>query len=250
VQNAKTLDPVMLGRPVQAFDQLAALLARQVETQMQQTGHRPVAMRIEHAHFTPLRAAAPAQPQITLTRATVQAHMAARYGFTQDDMTPTSDDQPASPTEQRIATALHDAVRRATQTTLMPAATAQPLITARTWQWQAQIQVADSAWQPLNIALDIACCQALEQQVLQLRRTRPAPTPATPKPAAPLHIQLTARLLEKTVSTADVQALRTGSVLPIALGTTTVLINGEALLAATVTEHQGKLHLTAFETLE
>jgi hypothetical protein len=39
-------------------------------------------------------------------------------------------------------------------------------------------------------------------------------------------------------------------VLPIALGTTTVLINGEALLAATVTEHQGKLHLTAFETLE
>ena len=34
------------------------------------------------------------------------------------------------------------------------------------------------------------------------------------------------------------------------LGTTTVLINGEALLAATVTEHQGKLHLTAFETLE
>ena len=31
MQNAKTLDPVMLGRPVQAFDQLAALLARQDE---------------------------------------------------------------------------------------------------------------------------------------------------------------------------------------------------------------------------
>ena len=61
---------------------------------------------------------------------------------------------------------------------------------------------------------------------------------------------MTARLLEKTVSTADVQTLRTGSVLPIALGATTVLLNGEALLAATVTEHQGKLHLTAFETLE
>jgi hypothetical protein len=196
VQNAKTLDPVMLGRPVQAFDQLAALLARQVETQMQQTGHRPVAMRIEHAHFTPLRCGSGSAADHP-DRATVQAHMAARYGFTQDDMAPAPDDQPASPTEQRIATALHDAVRRATQTTLMPAATAQPLITASTWQWQAQIQVADSAWQPLNIALDTACCQALEQQVLQLRRTRPAPTPATPKPAAPLHIQLTARLLEK-----------------------------------------------------
>lgn len=240
----------MLGRPVQAFDQLAALLAREVETQMQQTGHRPVAMHIENAHFMPLRAAAPAQPQITLARATVQAHMAARYGFTQDDMTPVPDAQPASPTEQRIAAALHEAVCRATQATLTPAAAAQPPITASTWQWQAQIQVADSPWQPLNIALDSACCQALEQQVQQLRRPRPASTPATPKPAAPLHIQLTARLLEKTVSTADVQALRTGSVLPIALGATTVLLNGEALLAATVTEHQGKLHLTAFETLE
>ena len=141
-------------------------------------------------------------------------------------------------------------MRRATQATLTPAAAAQSPITASTWQWQAQIQVADSAWQPLNIALDSACCQALEQQVLQLRRTRPASPSATPKPATPLHIQLTARLLEKTVTTADVQALRTGSVLPIALGATTVLLNGEALLAATVTEHQGKLHLTAFETLE
>jgi hypothetical protein len=41
--------------------------------------------------------------------------VAARYGFAQDDMAPAPDDQPASPTEQRIATALHDAVRRATQ---------------------------------------------------------------------------------------------------------------------------------------
>lgn len=241
----------MLGRPVQAFDQLAALLAHRVEAHMQQTGHRPVAIRIGHAHFTPLRAAAPAQLHTTLARATVQAHMAARYGFVQDNAGATADTQPAGPTEQRIAAALLEAVRTATRETLtLPTAPPAGTAPASTWQWQAQIQVADSAWQPLHTELDTASSLALEHLALQLRRNRQTQAPLHGTPAAPLHVSLSARLLEKTVSTAAIQALRTGSVLPIALGRTTVLINGEALLSASVAEHQGKLHLTAFETLE
>lgn len=241
----------MLGRPVQAFDQLAALLARRVEAHMQQTGHRPVAICIEHAHFSPLRAAAPVQLHITLARTTVQAHMAARYGFTQENATPEADTLPASPTEQRIGAALHEAVRTAALETLAPpAGLPAGTSSASSWQWQAQIQVAGSAWQPLSMALDTACSLALEHLTQQQQRSRLAQTPLHGKPAAPLHVSLSACLLEKTVSTAEIQALRPGSLLPIALGRTTVLVNGEALLSASVAEHQGKLHLTAFETLE
>ena len=59
-----------------------------------------------------------------------------------------------------------------------------------------------------------------------------------------------ALLLEKTVTAADIQQLHVGSVLPIHLERARVALNGQAMLTASVAEHQGKLHLTAFETLE
>jgi hypothetical protein len=161
-----------------------------------------------------------------LQRATVLAHMAARYGFTADGQADAPDTPPSS-TERRIGQALQDAVLRAVAALCAQADAAldsPPSTSASAWQWQARIQVGDSDWQPLHITLDADASRTLEHYAL--------------------------RLLEKTVSTADIQALRRGSVLPIALGRTTVLLNGEALLTASVAEHHGKLHLTAFETLE
>ena len=252
MQNIKTLNPVLLGRPVQAFDQLAADLAQHVQAQLHGTGHRPIAIQIAHAHFTPLPGVAPQALQIELQRATVLAHMAARYGFTADGQADAPDTPPSS-TERRIGQALQDAVLRAVAALCVQAGTAldsPPSTSASAWQWQARIQVGDSDWQPLHITLDADASRTLEHYALQLRRTQRTAPPGAAKPAAPLQVELTARLLEKTVSTADIQALRRGSVLPIALGRTTVLLNGEALLTASVAEHHGKLHLTAFETLE
>lgn len=254
MQNAKTLNPILLGRPVQAFDQLATALAQQVQTQLHGTGHRPISIQLAHAHFTPLHGAAPSSTHIDMQRATVLAHMAARYGFTADS---SADDTtaafPVSSTERRIADVLHQAVHSAVELLCTHARAAlnhAPATSASAWQWEAQIQVADGAWQPLTVALDAAASRTLEHYALQLRRDQRQASPAHARPAVPLHATLTARLLEKTVSTAEIQALRPGSVLPIAMGRATVLLNGEALLAASVAEHHGKLHLTAFETLE
>ena len=242
---------MMLGRPVQAFDQLAQQLAQCVVQHLQRTGHRSVALCIAQAQFIPQRPPTSQTTQVTLHRATVQAHMAARYGFSADDA-PT--DAPANSTELRIHAALNAATAASVEVLCAQARAALPSTPisggACAWLWQAQIQVAGGQWWPMEIALDAAASQALEQHALQLRRSQPSTAAHHAKPATPLHVNLTARLLEKTVSTADIQALRCGSVLPIALGRTTVLLNGEALLTATVAEHQGKLHLTAFETLE
>lgn len=245
----------MLGRPVQALEQLAALLAQHVEAQMKQSGHRPVVIRIQDAQFTPLRGSPPAQPQAFLERITVQAHMAARYGFTEDSTaTGNLEAVSASSTELRIAAALHSAICQAVTQTVAHAQSAMRDASWTTstsgWQWQALIQVADSTWQPLRIELDPTSSQALERYALQMRSSQQPATGARSTPEATLQVGLSAQLLEKTVSAATVHALRTGSVLPIALGRSTVLLNGTALLTATLAEHHGKLHLTAFETLE
>lgn len=241
----------MLGRPVQALEQIAALLGQHVEAQMQQSGHRPIAIRIQDATLTPLRCVAPALPQAFLERDTVLNYMAARYGFTED--LASSERAPASSTELRINAALQAAMREAVGHTV---AQAQRELHHTTWsnstsgwQWQAQIQIGDASIQPLRIELDTHSSQTLERYAMQLRSVQ-LPSTGTATPQATIEVDVTAQLLKKTVSAATVQALRAGTVLPIAMGRSNVLINGTALLTATVAEHHGKLHLTAFETLE
>ena len=240
---------------MQAFDQLALLLAQQVQAALQRTGHRQVNLHIAQTQFLPQRspAPAPARMQVQLERATVLAHMAARYGFTAEPLPQGVEAPPVSSTEQRIHAALDAAVCAAAQALCAQAQAAlqqPPATTASAWQWQARIRIGDGDWQPLLLTLDADSSRTLEHYALQLRRAQRPAAATQAKPAVPLHVDVTACLLEKTVSTADIQALRPGSVLPIALGRATVLLNGQALLSAAVAEHQGKLHLTAFETLE
>lgn len=243
----------MLGRPLQAFDHVAAQVANAVLEQLQHSGFRPVAMRLEDAQFSPLRANSDegdAGLQAHIARASVQAHMAARYGFAADADASSSDALPPSATEMRITAALQAAVCEGVQTALaLPHEVPSPLHSQR-WQWTAQLHIGAQPPSPLQVELDVLHSHYLEARVARFRHevlhTRSAPACAAPA----LHITLVARLTEKEFSAADIQALQLGSVLPISLGRATVLLNDEAMLSASVAEHQGKLHLTAFETLE
>lgn len=228
-------------------------MSRHVTQHLQQTGHRSIALTVAQAQFIPLPPSDSDHVVVTLQRATVQAHMAARYGFT-PDASDLNDATPPNATERRITATLEAAIHAAVQA-LLPAPAAatasaltdavQPAATQR-WQWQACIAIGDLPAQPLTVALDSAHSQTLEALTNRLRKPLPPSQPQLPN----VPVTLEAVLLEKTVTAADIQQLQVGSVLPITLERTCVALNGHPMLTASVAEHQGKLHLTAFETLE
>lgn len=237
----------MLGRSLAAIDALASLLRQHVTQHIQHTGHRSLKLCIEGAHFTPWRPQT-AMPQtetdVQIARHTVLQLMAARYGF---DFDPAQDEAPAvTCTEERIAAALQTAVRSALEEMLAGAGPVAATAVTQRWQWLASVRVGEHAAQKLCISLGTTHSAQLEQLI---NRQRPPLRPGKHKPE-PLRIDLRALLLEKTVTAADIQQLHVGSVLPIHLERARVALNGQAMLTASVAEHQGKLHLTAFETLE
>lgn len=246
VQKSRTLDPVLLGRPVQVFEALASLLGQRIAQQLQQTGHRSIALTVREAQFIPAPRKASNETEqlcIDLSRHTVQALMAQRYGFTCQSSDLTESTAAVSATELRIARSLHDAIERAVHHTLP---SAEAATTPQPWQWQGQIQVGDLPPQMLSIGLTPATNASLEHLVAQHRK----PLRATPASNEPLMVELQALLAQKTITAADMQQLRVGSMLPITLDRAKVLLNGQVMLSASVAEHQGTLHLTAFETLE
>ena len=248
MQEYKTLDPVLLGRPVQALEAMAMRLAQHIAALWQQTGHRPIALHIENAHFTP---AAPASmqaadsPDIHIARATVQAWMAERYGFTAQASDISAQDAPCSATEQRITSALQAATEQALRQTL-PDVPSTSLASSQIWDWRAHIRIAALPAQDLHIRLNASASASLERHIATQRKPSRSQQPST----APLEVELLALLVEKTVTAADIHQLQIGSVLPIAMDRARVALNGQPMLSASVAEHQGKLHLTAFETLE
>ncbi|HEY0955391.1 MAG TPA: FliM/FliN family flagellar motor C-terminal domain-containing protein [Roseateles sp.] len=80
-------------------------------------------------------------------------------------------------------------------------------------------------------------------------RTRPPLVAAQDLPRL-LNLKLQARLLQHELSLGELLALRPGSLLPIRLRDSDVLVDGKRLFTATVAEHQGKLCLTSFQDAE
>ena len=247
MHKSKTLDPVLLGRPLPALKALAILLSQHVTQQIQASGHRSLELAVEDAELVPCCAtsAAPTTPtQVRFARTTVLQLMALRYGFeTTADTDPTT---PRTRTEERIDAALQARVAEALALCLAPVQHVQAVATTQRWQWQASLRVGQHPAEMLCIALGPAQSAQLE---FLINQQRPRHNTKTPKPE-PLLIDLHAFLLEKTVTAADLQNLHVGSILPITLERARIALNGQAMLTASVAEHQGKLHLTAFETLE
>jgi flagellar motor switch protein FliM len=65
-----------------------------------------------------------------------------------------------------------------------------------------------------------------------------------------LQLTLVARLLEKQMPLGSLLDTRIGDVIPVSLGTSDVLVGDSRLFTASITEHKGKLCLTAFEDVE
>lgn len=235
----------MLGRPLQAFSQLAAQIGQAIVLHLQQQGHRPIAIDIRGTQITPQAHAGDALC-IDLPRTAVLAHMHARYGF-QGKKEEEKSSAPVSTTETRIRAALMEAIRTAISSALPSSSTTPHHV--QCWEWKGFLHIGDSAPTLLTITMDRATSHLVSVHVSKAQK--PAIPPGKPSaPMAPLPIQLVAQLAEKNITAADVQALQPGAVLPIALERTIVLLNDTPMLSACVAEHQGKLHLTAFETLE
>ena len=235
----------MLGRPLQAFSQLAAQIGQAIVLHLQKQGHRHIPIEVCGAKITPQTQASDAL-HIDLPRPVVLAHMEARYGF-QGSQPQMEGNAPVSTTEKRIQAALIEAVRAAVMSAL-PLSTHQPHH-VQCWKWEGYVRIGGAEPSLLSIAMDKATSHQVNACIAQTSQPV-APKNATAAPLAPLPIQLVAQLAEKSITAADVQALQPGTVLPITLERTVVLLNNAPMLSASVAEHQGKLHLTAFETLE
>lgn len=243
----------MLGRPLPLFDHVAQQLAHQVTQRLQHSGHRSVHIVLTQAHWHPLRPSQHAgDTTAVLARASVLAFMQARYGFNTDaDID--QDLSTISTTEQRIAANAQAWVVQALDEVLPTKAIHDAPAThghAQLWQWQALLDIDHRGPHPISLTLDAGHSHALEQYIHTLREEQQGQHPTAPPATAPLHVQVVARVMEKTVAAADIYNLHPGSIVPIALGRATVLLNDSAMLTASVAEHQGKLHLTAFENLE
>lgn len=80
------------------------------------------------------------------------------------------------------------------------------------------------------------------QRIAGAATTQPLP--------ARLQLTLVARLLEKQVPLGVLLDLRVGSVIPVSLGATDVLIGDTRLFTGRIVEHKGRLCLTSFEYVE
>lgn len=248
MQKAKSLNPALLGRPIQTLDALAAKLAARIAQQLQEAGHRSVAIHIHSPSWQPVQPLLCGDEQplhIDLARQTVQALMATRYGFAPNAEDIAVANAPASATELRIGEQLQKSIAQAVAQQL-PASHSPKRALTYSWQWQGRIRIAELPEESIQLTLGNTLSRQLEASIQ--RTGRHATPPATQ--AAAMTVDLNAVLLEKTFTAADIQTLQPGSVLPITLQRTVVTLNGQAMLSASVAEHQGKLHLTAFENLD
>ena len=251
------IDPLLLGRPLRALESIAAELAGAVEHSIAGSGRREIVVLVTQPRLLPAPPRSePAGLAVTLERQSVLDYMALRHGLAATEAAAPA----ATATERRLGGRLRDSLARATEDTLMelaPAAATQaedaaPLRAGETrWAWRAQLALGDGAPHALEIVLDTLCSRRLERAIAARRPQAGRGSESRAEPAeAVLQMALSARLVEMTITAADLQALKPGTVLPIVMGRAVTLINGAPLLRATVAEQQGKLHLTAFDTLD
>lgn len=245
----------MLGRPLHVIALIAERLARQVTERLQHIGHRRIDLSIENPRLQPVASTtlhSDELPHAALSRAAVLSYMAARYGFTISYGAGSTLGQPPSGTEVRITHTLKSALLQGLNDLLAATSTSARAYVGSCWQWHADIRIGNQGAEPIALTLDAIHSERLEQLIAELRHsgndsTRPnSPSSVSPPP----QVTLIARLLEKHITAAQLHALQPGSVLPIAFGRATVLLNDQALLHASIAEHQRKLHLTDFKTLE
>lgn len=278
----QALDPSTLGRPVHLLGAFARRCGADLAEALRLGLNRRYGTRFEVTH-----AAMQRQPQaaagrrwavvglpegrlaLSLDRQMVLRVLDCRYGPPSAPLQDTEVSRPVTSTEERLvqklalswlalfAQRLRDGLAPA-RTEPDPAAPPPP-------QWLGEVSEPVGAWtlelgieeagdagarSVLLLTLDDAWMHLLLER-LQSRRPLVQDDAEARGEAlsSRLQLRLQARLLSRRLTLGEVFDLRPGSVIPVSLQGTDVLVKDVRLFTATVAEHKGKLWLTAFNDI-
>jgi flagellar motor switch protein FliM len=277
----QVLDPTLLGRPVHLLPTFAAQLRDDLAQALRLPGNRRNwgPLRVDGAVF--VRAAAAVRDErwlrcaaaggmlgFRLERGLLLAVLNHRYGQNTTataahgeaaGQAPAAKVMPprVTATEERLALALGQQLaavlaRRIGHnlgTAGEGAVSAAPGAAPAAGSWLLQVTMADGQgvcagqfW----FALDQPLMSAVLRGLLPARHSVPAPPSVRPL-SSRLQVSLSGRLVSKEVLLGSLFDLRLGDIIPISFNRTDVLLDHSRLFTAAVTEHKGKLCLTAFE---
>lgn len=276
------LDPCTLGRPVHLLEAFAKRCGSDLAEALRLGLNKRYGTRFEVTH-TALRRQAQALPErrwavaglpegrlaLSLDRRLVLRVLDCRYGEPTVSGQVAGESRPMTSTEERLAQKLALSwlalLAQRLRDGLTPARTEQAPSTLPQPRWLGEGAEPVGAW-TLELGLDepgpggthslllLTLDDAWMRQLLERLRTR-RPQPQDDGDAghgtlsSRLQLQLQARLLSRRLSLGEVLDLRPGSVIPVSLQGTDVLVKGVRLFTATVAEHKGKLCLTAFNDI-
>ena len=270
----QVLDPSLLGRPVHLLPTFAAQLRDDLAQALRLPGNRRYwgPFQVGAAGFTRAQAGAAharwlnyAAPDGTLgfrlERSLLLGVLNHRYGEGEPVAAAQLAALRVTATEERLALALGQQlagvlVRRIALNRGAPADAVPPVLqggagaTPAPGSWLLQVTICDDARAAagqLWFALDQPLMASVLRGLLPARHL-PKGAPHSVRPlAARLQVRLAGRLMSQEIALGSLFDLRVGDVIPISLNRTDVLLDDSRLFTAAVTEHKGKLCLTAFE---
>lgn len=258
------LDPRTLGRPVHLLPRFAETLRERLDEALRLQLNRRWRSQysVGDLAFQPLDGVVGAGRWLAgqgeagplacrMERPLLLSFMARRYGDS------ASGNPPETSSEERVQRQLTrlllDSLLAALLETDTPAAelrpTMAPALPEGSWLLKLTLREAEQ-----GLASRVVIALAPDYLAPLLARLAPgrprAPLPAEQDLARLLTLKLQARLLQHELSLGELLSLRPGSLLPIRLRDSDVLVDGQRLFTATVAEHQGKLCLTSFQDAE
>lgn len=277
----QVLDPTLLGQPVHLLPTFAAQLRDDLAQALRLPANRRNwgPFHVDAAAFVRAGAAVPGERWLScaaaggvlgfrLERSLLLAVLNHRYGQNttvaaaaegQDDAPAAKAAEPrVTATEERLALALGQQLAAALASRIgQNLGSAEPGTAVGTGpgrapapgSWLMEVSLTDAAGNAAGrfwFALDKHLMTAVLRGLLPARHT-----PATPPSALPLasrlQVSLSGRLMSREILLGSLFDLRVGDIIPVSLNRTDVLLDHSRLFTAAVTEHKGKLCLTAFE---
>jgi len=258
------LDPRMLGRPVHLLPRFAETLRERLDEMLRLQLNRRWRSHyaVGELAFQPLDGVVGAGRWLAgrgplgllacrMERPLLLSVMSRRYG----DAIPGN--PPETSSEERVQQQLTRLLLDTTLSSLLEAETATPELrptmapSLPEGSWLLKLTLREGE-QGLASRVVVALAPGYLAPLLARlapNRPRPARADAQDLPRL-LQLKLQARLLQQELSLGELLALRPGSLLPIRLRDSDVLVDGRRLFTASVAEHQGKLCLTSFQDAE
>lgn len=277
----QVLDPTLLGQPVHLLPAFAAQLRDDLAQSLRLPGNRRNwgPFHVDAAAFVRAGAAIAGERWLSceaaggvlgfrLERSLLLAVLNHRYGQNTTAAAPAEagqEDAPAAPaaprvtaTEERLALALgrqlaatlaHRIGQNLGSADAGAPFGAGPGRAPAPGSWLIEVTLVDGAGSAAGrfwFALDQPLMSAVLRGLLPARHTAATPPHASPL-AARLQVSLSGRLMSREILLGSLFDLRVGDIIPVSLNRTDVLLEHSRLFTAAVTEHKGKLCLTAFE---